>query len=184
MAGVHLVVPGPQAATLLAHGGRLVLSLNLLGAGVGAGSFGPPGDVRNHAIVRWSSLSEDGGKTWTPWATEPVMSLGTLGAPIFDDASHLLLVDDRRLWTSSDYGRTWHERSLALQQGVHAFGVLAARAGGLVILALRGRGTLGETLLNRSEDGGAHWTAVPLPQEVRPASQAGLWATAQWSPSG
>ncbi len=163
VAGVHLAVPDPQDAVLLAHDGRLVLSLNLLPTGVAAGSIGPPGDVLNHAIVHWSSLSEDWGQTWTRWTIEPAVNFLASGVTTFDDKDHLVLVDDRRLWTSSDYGRTWQGRSLPLPMNVHAVDLLAARADGLVIAGWRGPRIPGDLVLLRSRDRGAHWSEVPLP---------------------
>jgi photosystem II stability/assembly factor-like uncharacterized protein len=163
VAGVHLAVPDPQAAVLVAHGGRLVLSLNMRPANVPAG-FGPPGDARNRPIVHWSSLSEDGGQTWTPWAIEPATNFVASGAITFDDKDHLLLADDRRLWTSNNYGRTWQGRSLPLPMNVHAVDLLAAQADGLVMAGWRGPRIPAELVLLRSRDGGAHWSEVPLPR--------------------
>lgn len=91
---------------LVAHGRRLVLSLNMLPANVAAGSMGLPGDAGNRAIVYWSSLSEDGGQTWTPSAIEPATNLVAADVTTFDNRGRLLLADDRRLWTSTDYGQT------------------------------------------------------------------------------
>ncbi len=167
VAGVHLAAPDPQDVVLLAHDGRLVLSLNLLPAAVAAGSIGPPGDVLNHAIVHWSSLSKDGGQTWTPWAIEPATNFVTADMAIFDDKGHMQLADDRWLWTSTDYGRTWQGRSLPLPKNVHAVGVLAARADGLVIAGWRGPRIPGDLVLLGSRDSGAHWTEIPLPPPER-----------------
>ena len=168
--GVHLAVPGPQVAVLVAHGGRLVLSLNMLPANVAAGSISPPGDARNRSIVHWSSLSEDGGQTWTPWAIEPATNFVAADVTTFDDRGRLLLADDRRLWTSSDYGRTWQRRSLPLPKNVHAVGVLAARADGLVIAGWRAPRIPGDLVLLGSRDSGTHWTEIPLPPpELKPA---------------
>ncbi len=163
VAGVHLAVPDPQDVVLLAHGGRLVLSLNMLPASVAAGSIGPPGDVRNRAMVHWSSLSEDGGQTWTQWAIERATNLVAAGMATFDDKGRLLLADDRRLWISTDFGRTWEGRSLPLPKNVHAVGVLAARADGLVIAGWRGPTIPGDLVLLSSRDSGAHWAEIPLP---------------------
>ena len=163
VASVHLAVPDPQGAVLLAHDGRLVLSLNLLPTGVAAGSIGPPGDVRNRAILHWLSLSEDWGRTWTPWTIEPAMNFLSSGVTRFDDKDHLLIADDRRLWTSIAYGQTWQGRSLPLPMDMHAVDLLAARADGLVIAGWRGPRIPGDLVLLRSRDRGAHWSEVPLP---------------------
>lgn len=85
------------------------------------------------------------------------------GAITFDDKDHLLLADDRRLWTSGDYGRTWQGRSLPLPMNVHAVDLLATRADGLDIAGWRGPKVQGDLVLLRSRDRGAHWSEVPLP---------------------
>lgn len=70
--GAHLALPTPLAAILLAHDGDLVLSLTAFPPSVSPASvIGPFGDARSGMVLRWSSVSRDGGLTWWPWAAEP-----------------------------------------------------------------------------------------------------------------
>jgi photosystem II stability/assembly factor-like uncharacterized protein len=177
-AGAHLA-QGLQNVALLIHGDRLVLSLGLLPAGTFASSFGPPGDPRNHVLTHWSSVSRDGGLTWTPWSPEPTLSSPLPGSPTFADDGRLLLADGRQLWTSGDDGRTWQAQSMQMPAGMYALSVLSARGDALFAAAWRlpqgsdnPRGQVptgpvpaaSELLLLRSRDGGSHWTNVPLPR--------------------
>jgi photosystem II stability/assembly factor-like uncharacterized protein len=148
-AGVHLAVAGPGAATLAAHGDRLFLSLTLIPA------------TPNHGHEHWSSVSDDGGLSWTPWWSEPAPSLFPLAAPVFDEAGSLLLADDSRLWVSPDYGRTWQDRPMQMPPGARALTVVSAPSGALFVTAERGDDL--ESMLLRSLDAGTRWTPVPLP---------------------
>jgi photosystem II stability/assembly factor-like uncharacterized protein len=135
------------SAALVARGGRLVLSLE-----VHAGA----------SVLRWSSLSEDGGLTWAAWAPLPAASTVN-AAPVLDDAGRLLLVDDRRLWTSSDLGASWRSRPLPLAAGRRALAVVPAQRGALFVVTERGSGAGAEEGLLRSVDGGGRWTERMLP---------------------
>ena len=76
------------------------------------------------------------------------------GVTRFDDEDHLLIADDRRLWTSIDYGQTWQGRSLPLPMDMHAVDLLAARADGLVIAGWRGPRIPGDWCCSGAETGG------------------------------
>ena len=176
VARAHLVLPTPLTAILLAHDGDLVLSLTALPPGVSASSLGPPGDALNRVVLRWSSVSRDGGLTWWPWAAEPApsTSYSALSWPAFDDTGRLLLADDQRLWISRDEGRTWEAHPMQIPSGYHAAALVSAHGGVLYALALRpppeslsqrpSEATIGQLWLLRSRDGGIRWTEVALPR--------------------
>lgn len=135
------------SATLVARGVRLVLSVDLLA---------------DTSVRRWSSLSEDGGLTWAAWAALPA-ALSVQSAPVFDDAGHLLVADDRLLWTSTDLGGSWRSRPLPLAAGGRALAVIPAQRGALFVVVERGSGAGARAALLRSVDGGGHWAERPLP---------------------
>lgn len=172
--GAHLAFPTPLAAILLGHDGDLVLSLAALPPGANAASIGPPGDARNRTVMRWSSVSRDGGLTWWPWAAEPAPSFSALSWPAFEDTGRLLLTDDQRLWTSGDEGRTWQAHPMQMPPGYHPTALVSAHGGVLFALAWRpppgsssqrpSEATIGQLGLLRSRDGGTRWTEVALPR--------------------
>jgi hypothetical protein len=174
MAGAHLALPTPLAAILLAHEGDLVLSLSTLPPGVDRSSVGPFGDANSRMVSHWSSVSDDGGLTWWPWAAEPTLNLSTLSRPAFDDTGRLLLVDDQRLWISSDEGRTWQGHTIQMPPGERIVALFSARGGALFALAWRPApeslrqgpsvANSGQLGLLRSRDGGARWIEVALPR--------------------
>jgi photosystem II stability/assembly factor-like uncharacterized protein len=175
--GARQAWPGSVEAALITHAGRMVISINATGVA-------SPG--------AWSSVSNDGGVSWTSWTPEPAgaggnlvcFRIGASGArqycrglatPIFDDAGHLLVIGDRSLWTSSDLGLTWQARSLRLPPKAQPIGLVAANGANLFLKARRPGsqslplvvdvdmfGPLSQMLL-RSRDGGVHWSAIPLP---------------------
>jgi photosystem II stability/assembly factor-like uncharacterized protein len=117
----------------------------------------------------YSAVSQDGGATWsalTPGLTVRAYSLGLLG----DGQGRLLLLDGRRLWVSSDAGRSWNARVAQVDERFQPMGLRAVA--GAVLFAAAGTsrdGTAGAQLsppqaLLRSRDGGAHWEAVSLPR--------------------
>jgi hypothetical protein len=174
MAGAHLALAAPVAAILLAHEGDLVLSLITLPPGVDKSALGPFGDAHNRLVSHWSSVSRDGGLTWWPWAAVPTLNFSTLSWPAFDDTGRLLLVDDQRLWISTDEGRTWQGHAIQMPPGERTVALFSARGGALFALAWhpapeslrRGpsRANSGQLGLLRSRDGGDRWIEVALPR--------------------
>ena len=83
-------------------------------------------------------------------------------------------MDDQRLWISRDVGRTWQAHPTQMPPGQRAVGLLSARGGLLLALALhpppessRQRpsvASIGQLGLLRSRDGGTRWTEVALPR--------------------
>jgi photosystem II stability/assembly factor-like uncharacterized protein len=176
MEGAHLALPTSLAAILLAHDGDLVLSLSTLPPGVDRSHSvpGPLGDANNRVVSHWSSVSRDGGQTWWPWAAEPPLNLSTLSRKGFDDTGRLLLVDDQRLWISSDDGRTWQGHAIQMPAGERIVALFSARGGALFALAWRpgpesqrqgpSVANSGQLGLLRSRDGGTRWINVALPR--------------------
>ena len=94
--------------------------------------------------------------------------------PVFDDAGHLILIGDHSLWTSSDLGLTWQARTMHLPPQVQPVGLVAAHGANLLLGARRPGSQVPlvvdmdmfgprSQMLLRSQDGGVHWTAIPLP---------------------
>ncbi|HEY7201479.1 MAG TPA: sialidase family protein [Candidatus Dormibacteraeota bacterium] len=147
--------PSGQAAivspALLAHGDRLVLSLDVLVAR----SSGP-----SQQSQRVLSASEDGGATWGPWTqAPPALPIAALS---FDDAGRLVLVDGTRLWSSTDLGHTWQSRTVTGPDGQRST-LISARGGMLLVARLPAPGGATAAALLRSVDGGGHWTEIALP---------------------
>jgi photosystem II stability/assembly factor-like uncharacterized protein len=144
-----IVVP-----TLVAYERRLVLELDLV-----VDRSSGPSTVRGHVL----SISDDGGLTWGSWATMPSTSTDGAGMAV-DGAGTFLLADGRRLWSSSDFGRTWHSRLLTGLAG-GLLSVIAAADGSLFAVAQSGPAGAATLTLARSRDGGGQWTEIRLPPE-------------------
>jgi len=162
--GTHLVSSPATRAVALAHGDHLLLAVDTLPAEAAL----TPG-----RLTHWSSASRDGGLTWTPWSIVPATRSLAQSPPVFDDAGHLLLLDDQGLLASGDDGRTWRTRPVRMPGGARGAALLRTAHGALFASAWRtGPGgnpaagaplTVGADLLLRSRDGGTHWSDVPLP---------------------
>lgn len=140
--------------TLLAHGGRLVLALDVLVDR----SSGPSQQSR-----RLLAASEDGGSTWGSWTETPrTLAVAAMG---FDDAGGLVVADGKRLWSSADLGRTWRSGTVAGPDGQRST-LLAARDGMLLVARLAAPATASALL--RSLDGGGHWSEIRLPPAPAP----------------
>lgn len=136
---------------LLAHGDRLLLSLDVLVDR----SSGP-----SQQSQRLLSTSGDAGSTWGPWTEAPTTSpMATLR---FDDAGRLVLADGTRLWSSADLGRTWQSRVIAVPDGRRST-LISARGGMLLVARLAAPGGGTTPSLWRSLDGGSTWTEIALP---------------------
>jgi photosystem II stability/assembly factor-like uncharacterized protein len=193
VSGAYLAEQGPAGTTLVAHGGRIVLSLDLLPARTLIPSPGAPGNALPQAVSGWSSVSDDGGLSWTSWSGKPATAIASLvfcspidasgsqrscpglGAPVFDDEGRLLLVDDQRLWSSHDAGHTWQSHPTHVPRGVHLVTLVSAHGGALFATAWEGGrkpltpsavDSLGlpAGMLFRSRDGGVQWSVVQLPR--------------------
>jgi photosystem II stability/assembly factor-like uncharacterized protein len=140
---------------LVAHGDRLVLSVDLLVPELGISQL----------VRRELSVSGDGGLTWMPWTAAPGQPSIPSNVAV-DDAGRLVQADDRRLWTSADLGLTWQSRPLPGPAG-QLTAVVSARGGALFVVASPGAFSTSPTRLLRSVDGGDRWTEVHLPA-VRP----------------
>lgn len=150
-AGQGLIV----SPTLLAHGDRIVLSLDVL-----VDRSSGPSEQSQHLL----STSEDAGSTWGPWTETPLtVPNATLR---FDDAGRLMLADGTRLWSSADLGRTWQSQTVPGPDGQRS--ILISARGGMVLVARLATpdGATTPTLL-RSLDGGNHWTEIALPPVPR-----------------
>lgn len=161
--GMQVPLSGLGEAVVLAHGNHLVLALDA----VSAEAATTPG-----RLTHWASASQDGGLTWTPWSSVPTTRPLSQSAPAFDGGGHLLVLDDQRLWASSDDGRTWRLRTIRMPAGARIATLLRTGHGALFAAAWRsGPGAtsagaplqVGADLLLRSRDGGAHWSTIPLP---------------------
>jgi hypothetical protein len=152
--GVQLATS--SAAQLLVERGRLLLTIDLT----------TPGRTE---FSHWTSVSQDGGRTWVRWVKAPASTNSPYAAPLMDDRGRLVVADDHLLLTSADGGRTWQERLVGLPAADHALGMVFAGAGVLMVLAEGPppSGLAGLRLL-RSVDGGARWTEVRPP--ARPVS--------------
>jgi photosystem II stability/assembly factor-like uncharacterized protein len=153
--GPGVALATADAAQLLVEHGRFVLSIDLTIPGGGE-------------FIHWTSVSQDGGRTWALWVKEPAVTAFPYAAPFVDDAGRLLIANDQLLWTSSDDGRTWDQRPLGLPRGRHAVAVVFA--GGLSLIVASAGPNLGsppDLTLLRSDRGGS-WREIGLPR--RPAS--------------
>jgi len=100
-------------------------------------------------------LTSDGGKTWQLAIRAP--------------RNGLLVLDDRRLWTSADNGATWTPRLMQAPAELRLARLASAVPGALYALAgpvdiVGAPSTLSPLTLLRSTDGGAHWSVVALPR--------------------
>jgi photosystem II stability/assembly factor-like uncharacterized protein len=120
----------------------------------------------------------DGGRTWRLLPASGLPDDLPLAQPVFvdrlagaivsgHDEGRLLRPDGSRLWASDDEGRTWQARPLNLPSSTQAVAVESARAGVLIIAALRQRSAADRDVpLFRGADGGVHWTEIHLPHRA------------------
>jgi photosystem II stability/assembly factor-like uncharacterized protein len=143
------VPPPPYAPTRLAGqgmlrvGSHIVLWLQDLDT--------PPDRVRVY-----TSISSDGGRTWGALTPGPYSSGNS---PRVDDRGALLLLDESRLWTSTDEGQSWNVRPVVPPSGGRPLQMVPAIQGALFMVA----GDSDPTALLRSTDRGAHWLPIKLP---------------------
>jgi photosystem II stability/assembly factor-like uncharacterized protein len=137
--------------TLLAHGDRLVISLDVLVDR----SSGPSQQSR-----RLLSASGDAGSTWGPWTETPLTF--PVAPMTFDDSGGLVLADGTRLWFSADLGHTWQPRTVSGPDGQRST-LLSARGGMLLVARLAVPGSATRPALLCSVDGGSHWREIALP---------------------
>jgi hypothetical protein len=167
-----------QGWVILRHGHSLISwLLALSNTTLTAGGTPVIGQGRSSSdYMAFVSVSEDGGQTWSQSRPEPNV---VQPYPTLDDRGRLLVLDDRRLWISADYGATWKARlmqapaELGLAMLVSAVpGALYAKAGPVDIVRAPSPGALStfatSLKLIRSTDGGAHWSVVALPRPPRP----------------
>ena len=112
------------------------------------------------------SVSDDGGQTWSQSRPEPNV---VQAYPTLDERGQLLVLDDRRLWTSADNGATWTPRLMQAPAELRLARLASAVPGALYALAgpvdiVGAPSTLSPLTLLRSTDGGAHWSVVALPR--------------------
>jgi photosystem II stability/assembly factor-like uncharacterized protein len=138
-------------------GGELVATLQVLT---------PVATIASPSASLYLSHSDDGGLTWSRLVAGPAM---TRGVPVTDGSGRLVLLDNRRLWSSSDLGVTWTARVVQMPADVPpAFLIGGTRDASLFALASQPGvqtppGPQPSRLL-RSTDGGAHWDEVALPK--------------------
>ncbi len=145
---------------LLRHRARLLLWL-----------FEFPADPQALQAAGWPpirvfySVSDDAGATWGPLRVGPTATVSAPGVLTYE-GDRLLLLDERRLWTSDDDGATWAARVSVMPSGLVPLSVAGAVPDALYIVAGPSApglpNALTETLL-RSADGGIHWSEVRLP---------------------
>lgn len=115
------------------------------------------GGTRTHL---YTSASEDGGRTWTPFASGPTASHER---PQVDDRGWVVLQDQDRLWSSSDGGRSWSVGLMVFPKDIRAVQLRSAANGALFGVGERESGVPAGALV-RSLDHGDHWEQLPLPK--------------------
>jgi photosystem II stability/assembly factor-like uncharacterized protein len=168
-----------RAFNLFPHGTRLVVVLvaveGLTFSSTANGFVSASGPDAHTVSHVYSQESDDGGRTWGPLRPGPstAATAGTnlsAGLPAMDDG-RLILLQGRRLMTSTDGGASWETRIVVMPEHLDATSPLQVVPGALLVQA--GSQTTGyvptstipvpgRTLL-RSRDGGIHWEQVPLP---------------------
>ena len=115
------------------------------------------GGTRTHL---YTSVSEDGGGSWTEFAAGPTASRDR---PQVDDRGWLVLQDDDRLWWSSDGGRSWTVGLMQIPKGVRSLQIRSTASGALFAVGEQEPGVPAGVVL-RSQDHGDHWERLPLPK--------------------
>lgn len=127
------------------------------------------------------ALTEDGGASWQ---ASTIPNAAILSLATSEDSTYAILDSDSgnsasfSLAVSQDGMRTWQPISVPYgSSGSDVLGFWGPVAGSM----LAETGVNGTFNLWRSSDGGAHWTAVPLPQEAvswieaAPGTRSGSW---------
>ena len=167
-----------QNWAILRHGHSLISWLVVLSnTPLTAGGAPVIGQGRSSSdYMAFVSVSDDGGQTWSQSRPEPNV---VPPYPTLDDRGRLLVLDDRRLWVSTDYGATWTARLMQAPAELGLVGLVSAVPGALYAMAgpvdiVRAPSpgapsTFATSLkLIRSTDGGAHWSVVALPRPPGP----------------
>jgi photosystem II stability/assembly factor-like uncharacterized protein len=189
----HAPVDGPlhpvDDSTLFALGSRLWRSDD---AGVSWHGDNPPATPAPDLPVRYAGLSlfgkegilqvdvatgmmgyavfdvtADGGRTWSSRSAPQLAGFNNTGPPLIlavsdPDHWHLSLV--QRLWTTSDAGRSWKEVSNGPPAGNVVDLSFPNVDDGWAVVAtdIAGGGT---RVALSSDDGGAHWSPLPVPSQ-------------------